>query len=60
MINYLPADLPAFLLNTSPTNLTPLPLYGSGLRKLRILAQTCPINCLSTLSKVMIGFLPFS
>jgi hypothetical protein len=32
----------AFLLNTSPTNLTPFPLYGSGLRKPLILAATWP------------------
>ncbi len=33
-MNYLaPADLPDFLRITSPTNLIPLPLYGSGLRK---------------------------
>ena len=40
-MNYLaPADLPDFLRITSPTNLIPLPLYGSGLRKERILEQT--------------------
>ena len=40
-VNYLaPADLPDFLRISSPTNLTPLPLYGSGLRKERILEQT--------------------
>jgi len=37
---YLPAALPAFLRNTSPANFTPLPLYGSGLRKLLIFAAT--------------------
>src|SRR5690606_4073744 len=57
---YFLADLPAFLLNTSPSNLTPLPLYGSGLRKLRILAATCPISCLSIDSKVIVGALPFT
>ena len=31
-------------------------LYGSGLRNERILAATCPISCLSQLSKVIIGF----
>ena len=40
-VNYLaPADLPDFLRISSPTNLIPLPLYGSGLRKERILEQT--------------------
>jgi len=37
---YLPAALPAFLLNTSSVYLTPFPLYGSGLRKLLNLAAT--------------------
>ena len=37
MIYLAPADLPDFLRITSPTNLIPLPLYGSGLRKERIL-----------------------
>jgi hypothetical protein len=37
---YLPADLPAFLLITSPAYFTPFPLYGSGLRKLLIFAAT--------------------
>jgi len=40
MIYLAPADLPDFLRITSPTNLIPLPLYGSGLRKERILEQT--------------------
>jgi len=41
-VNYyfLPADLPAFLLISSPTNRIPFPLYGSGLRRERILAAT--------------------
>lgn len=39
---YLPAALalPALRRNTSPTYLIPLPLYGSGLRNIRILATT--------------------
>ena len=53
---FLDADLPALRRNTSPVNLIPLPLYGYGLRKLRILAATKPINCLSALSKTIFGF----
>jgi hypothetical protein len=39
-VNYLPADLPALRRSISPANLTPFPLYGSGLRNERIFAQT--------------------
>ena len=58
MYNY--ADLPAFLLNISPTNLTPFPLYGSGALKERIFAATCPTNCLSKEVNLIIGSFPFS
>src|SRR5690606_24892913 len=61
MMNYfLAADLPALRRNCSPANLIPFPLYGSGARNERILAATCPSNCLSIDSRVMVGFLPFS
>ena len=44
LINY--ADLPAFLLICSPTNLMPLPLYGSGfLKDLILLQQSLTIAC---------------
>src|SRR5690554_989274 len=56
-LNYLPAVLPDLRRSCSPTNLIPLPLYGSGLRNERILAHTCPSNCLSQDSRMMSGFL---
>ena len=43
---YLPA-FPALRRMTSPWYRTPLPLYGSGLRSLRMLAATSPTCCLS-------------
>ena len=49
-----------FFLISSPTNLTPFPLYGSGLRKERIFAATAPTNCLSKEVNFITGFLPFS
>ncbi len=54
---YLLADLPALRRSCSPTNLIPLPLYGSGLRSERIFAATCPMSCLSMLLRVTIGLL---
>ena len=38
--------MPAFRRITSPWYFTPFPLYGSGLRKLRISAATCPTSSL--------------
>src|SRR5690606_19041212 len=59
-VNYfLDADFPAFLLNNSPSNLIPFPLYGSGGRCERILAQTKPNNSLSAENNVTLGFCPF-
>src|SRR5439155_12288066 len=43
---YLPV-FPALRRMTSPWYRTPLPLYGSGLRSLRMLAATSPTFCLS-------------
>ena len=57
---WLAADLPAFFLISSPRNRIPLPLYGSGLRNDRILAATCPINCLSIDLRMMVLFFPLS
>src|SRR5258705_460577 len=42
-----PAALPAFRRMYSPSYLTPLPLYGSGGRKPRMSAATCPTMYLS-------------
>src|SRR3989344_7457720 len=42
------AFLPAFLINTSPAYLIPLPRYGSGNLFDFISAATCPTNSLST------------
>src|SRR3954451_16118266 len=44
--HFLPA-LPALRRIASPWYRTPLPLYGSGLRSLRMLAATSPTFCLS-------------
>src|SRR5207342_2619785 len=44
--HYLPA-FPALRRTTSPSYRTPLPLYGSGLRSLRMFAATSPTCCLS-------------
>src|SRR3954451_21592815 len=44
--HYLPV-FPTLRFTTSPWYRTPLPLYGSGLRILRILAATSPTCCLS-------------
>src|SRR3954452_3142135 len=44
--HHLPV-FPTLRLTTSPWYRTPLPLYGSGLRILRILAATSPTCCLS-------------
>src|SRR3954467_2624307 len=44
--HHLPV-FPTLRLTTSPWYRTPLPLYGSGLRSLRILAATSPTCCLS-------------
>src|SRR5258708_22183938 len=57
---YLPfpalPDLPALRRRFSPRYSTPLPLYGSGLRKLRILAATCPTTSLSApLTLICVG-----
>src|SRR5262249_9617157 len=41
------ADLPAFRRMCSPAYRMPLPLYGSGLRILRMSAATWPTSCLS-------------
>ena len=38
---------PALRRMTSPWYRTPLPLYGSGLRSLRMFAETSPTSCLS-------------
>src|SRR5690606_20638373 len=43
---YLPA-FPTLRRTCSPAYRTPLPLYGSGLRILRMLAATSPTCCLS-------------
>ena len=45
------------LIIISPTNLTPLPLYGSGLRNERIFAQIIPSNSLLQDSMMISGFL---
>src|SRR5437763_899458 len=57
--------LPSLRKMYSPAYLTPLPLYGSGLRNERIWAATCPTFCpsipLTTISVgrgVAIGFFP--
>src|SRR4029453_254056 len=42
-----PAFLPTFRRMYSSAYLMPLPLYGSGLRRARSLAATCPSNALS-------------
>src|ERR1700712_1936173 len=44
--HHLPV-FPTLRRTTSPAYRTPLPLYGSGLRNLRMLAATSPTNCLS-------------
>ena len=44
---YLPAVLPALRRIVSSMYLMPLPLYGSGGRKLRIFAAAPPSSCLS-------------
>src|SRR3989442_1177996 len=41
---YLAPVLPAFFFNTSPVYRTPFCLYGSGLRRRRMLAATCPTS----------------
>src|SRR3954454_3150239 len=46
LCHHLPV-FPTLRLTTSPWYRTPLPLYGSGLRILRILAETSPTCCLS-------------
>src|SRR3954467_5019419 len=46
LCHHLPV-FPTLRLTTSPWYRTPLPLYGSGLRILRILAATSPTCCLS-------------
>ncbi len=61
LFNYfLAADLPALRRKISPVNLIPFPLYGSGLRKLRIFAATIPNHWLSAHSMITLGFAPFS
>src|SRR3990167_244183 len=50
------ACFPAFLIMCSSMYLIPLPLYGSGLRKLRIRAAVSPTICLSAPSIVIIFF----
>src|SRR6266705_755859 len=45
-MSYLPA-FPALRRICSPAYRTPLPLYGSGLRSLRMFAATSPTCCLS-------------
>src|SRR5437764_6204157 len=45
--------LPAFFFRTSPVYRTPFCLYGSGLRKRRMLAATWPTSCRSTPVTVM-------
>src|SRR5215475_11612239 len=53
--HFLPA-FPAFLRMTSPWYRTPLPLYGSGGRILRMFAATSPTCCLLTPSTLkMVG-----
>src|SRR5262245_22101392 len=44
---YLPPALPALRRMTSPAYLMPFPLYGSGGRRLRSSAATCPTSALS-------------
>src|SRR4029079_13138434 len=44
--HYLPPALPAFRRICSPAYLMPLPLYGSGGRRLRSSAATCPTTSL--------------
>src|SRR5690349_255818 len=39
--------LPGLILTTSPSYRIPLPLYGSGLRILRMSLANCPTACLS-------------
>src|SRR6266852_1067054 len=45
--------LPAFFLSTSPVYRTPFCLYGSGLRRRRMFAATCPTSWRSTPVTVM-------
>src|SRR5262245_33526865 len=52
-----PAAFPAFRRMYSPSYLTPLPLYGSGGRKPRMSAATCPTSALSApLTVRRVGF----
>src|SRR5688500_4437571 len=46
-LHYLPPALPAFRRICSPWYLMPFPLYGSGGRRLRSSAATCPTTSLS-------------